>query len=276
MPNHPLSISYKLLLVPERCPSKEAVIESCSTCCCNSSRDVEFYDPKVPEHNTVCNVDTIANYTVSFVGTWTEGCHPDYYLDDAHWSPLTGVSHDPSYEVWNGCMYNVSLGVERVSRFGATNTIESEYTAQGSKVFDRLKGDVIFPGAGMTARNLLADANHSYVSVLTMLAPSADRMMGVSRLQLCDGSRWRRKVKVCGELFSTATASELIDRPNTIQAQNCSFGYFMFELQSQERKPDRERPRPRRPVRYREDCPPVESPPPADSCVCQPKGRSNL
>ena len=181
LPNHPLSISCKLLLVPERCPSKEAVIESCSTCCCNSSRDVEFYDPKVPEHNTVCNVDTIANYTVTFVGTWTEGCHPDYYLDDAHWSPLTGVSHDPSYEVWNGCMYNVSLGVERVSRFGATNTIESEYTAQGSKVFDRLKGDVIFPGAGMTARNLLADANHSYVSVLTMLAPSADRMMGVSR-----------------------------------------------------------------------------------------------
>ena len=263
--------------MPQSCPNKANVIESCSTCCCNSSRNVEFYDPKVPEHNTVCQETSVATYRVTFVGTWTAGCHPDYYRTSAHWSPLTGVSHDPSYEVWNGCMYNVSPGVERVSRFGSTGTIESEYTAQGSKVFDRLRGNSIFPGAGMTARNLRVDANHSYVSVLTMLAPSADRMMGVSRLQLCEGSCWKDRVKVCGELFSTATASVLIDRPNTIQAQNCSFGYFTFELQSCSDGTCGKCPTPPpRPIRYREDCPPVESPPPADSCVCQPKGRSSL
>ena len=162
------------------------------------------------------------------MGTWTQGCHPDYYFNTAHWSPLTGASHDPSYEVWNACMYNVSQGVALVSQTGSTSTIEREYMAQGDKVLDTGKGSVI-DGDGRASFMLNVDANHSFVSVLTMLAPSVDRMMGVSRLRLCDDNCWRERVMVCGELFSTATKSERVDTPNTIQFQNCSFGYFLFE-----------------------------------------------
>lgn len=169
--------------------------------------------------------------SVTFVGTWTAGCHPDYLVPERHWSPLTGASHDPSYEVWNACMYNVSQGVALVSQQGETATIEGEYKAQGDKVLDTGRGSLI-DGDGRSSFQLRVDANHSFVSVLTMLAPSADRMMGVSRLRLCDDTCWRDRVIVCGELFSTATKSERVGTPNTIQSQSCSFGYFLFELVS--------------------------------------------
>ena len=69
------------------------------------------------------------------------------------------------------------------------------------------------------------------MSVVTMLAPSVDRMMGVSSLRLCNGSEWKESVKLCGELFSTATKSDRVsDGRNTIQYNNCSFGYFDFTL----------------------------------------------
>ena len=241
-------------------------LKACPTCCCQTSKNAEFHRPGSPPRR--CSARGKPTYNITFVATWSEKCQSSYYLDDAHWSPLTGVSHTASYEVWNGCMNNVSRGVALVSQTGRTDVIEGEYASQGDDVLDTLKGDAIFPGVGRTTRSLMVDAEHPYVTVLSMLAPSPDRMMGVSGLQLCSRDSWKRKVKVCGELFSTATASDRIGFPNSIQSNNCSFGYFLFEMQ-----PPR---RPRRPVRYREDCPPVESPPPADSCVCQPKGRSNL
>ena len=43
-----------------------------------------------------------------------------------------------------------------------------------------------------TSDEFTIDSNHNYVSVLTMIAPSLDRMAGVSRLDLCDRNR-------CGE-----------------------------------------------------------------------------
>ena len=126
-------------------------------------------------------------------------------------------------------MYNVTLGVALVSQTGSTAKIEEEYRAQGDKVLDTGKGRGI-GGDGMSSFDLMVDANHSFVSVLTMLAPSADRMMGASRLRLCDDTCWKDRVMVCGELFSTATKSARVGTPNTIQSQNCSFGYFNFTL----------------------------------------------
>jgi hypothetical protein len=226
-------------------------VAGCSTCCCKSSDNVEFFNPSGP--NQQCTASG-ATYRATFVGTWTARCHPDYYFSSAHWSPLTGISHDPSYEVWNSCMYDVSLGVERVSRFGSTGTVRQEYMRAGSKVKDIFQGSTLFPGAGTRTDTFTVDANHSYVTAMTMLAPSPDRMMGVSRLQLCDGTCWRDSVVVCGELFSTATASRLLGRPNTIQFNNCSFGYFKFDLLSCEGG----------------ECSPCPKAPPPPSCIPPP------
>ena len=49
------------------CPRKDPIAE-CSTCCCDSSENVEFYNPDRPE--PWCSAPP-AVYTVTFVSTWT-------------------------------------------------------------------------------------------------------------------------------------------------------------------------------------------------------------
>ena len=110
---------------------------------------------------------------------------------------------------------------------------------------------VTIDGDGMTMDELYVDCSHPYVSVLIMLTPSADRMVGVAGLKLCDGDTWKSSVKVCAELFSTATRSEGVSPVrNSIQYRNCSFGYFTFDLieSNDTTEPD------------------------TDSCTCQSKG----
>ena len=81
--------------------------------------------------------------------------------------------------------------------------------------------------------NLIVDKNHQFVSAISMLVPSPDRLVGVADLRLCDGDEWRENVKVCFELFSTATATDKVAgemERNSLQAGNCSFGYVEFSL----------------------------------------------
>ena len=130
-------------------------------------------------------------------------------------------------------MDDPSLGVALVSQFGSVSVIVEEYLAAGDNVLNYTVGDVIFGGTGATSRNLALDKDHQFVSAVTMLAPSPDRMVGVADLRLCDGDQWKEKVKVCFELFSTATASERVVgemNRNSLQANNCSFGYVEFTL----------------------------------------------
>ena len=222
-------------------------MRECPTCSCISTRQAEFYHPWQPE--TCCGASE-AKYRVTFVGAWTSTCQPDYYPPNAHWSPLTGVSHDHTYEVWNACMKNVSDGVALVSQRGMVNVIEAEYQAQGDSVKDIINGTGI-AGDGMTTDEFSVDCSHPYVSVLTMLAPSLDRMIGVAGLKLCDGDTWKSSVKVCAELFSTATKSERVSPGrNSVQYGNCSFGYFTFNLTEGGAVKD----------------------PDVDSCTCQSKG----
>ena len=66
------------------------------------------------------------------------------------------------------------------------------------------------------------------ISILQV--PSDYNIVGVSRLQLCDGQQWKDTVDVCLELLSPRNQG-----PNSAQGQNCSFGMMKFER----------RPRPR-------------------------------
>ena len=109
-------VFYCFAIVPAVCPT--STIPACSTCCCASSDNVEFYVPSEGKPN--CTAEDVV-YEVKFIATWTGTCHPDYYsYGSAHWSSLTGISHKPEYELWDACMYNVSPGVATVSQTGAT------------------------------------------------------------------------------------------------------------------------------------------------------------
>ena len=127
-------------------------------------------------------------------------------------------------------MDNPSPGVALVSQTGSTSVIQQEYVAAGESILDTFIGNVI-NGGGEVSSDLEINKYYQWVSAVSMLAPSLDRMVGVAGLRLCDGVDWKRSVKVCSELFSTATKSDRVHPPmqrNSVQWNNCSFGYFEF------------------------------------------------
>ena len=133
-------------------------------------------------------------------------------------------------------MDNASPGVKQVSMTGNTSTINMEYMENMANILDTTEGQLVEPGSGVTASTLIVDNRHQFVSAISMLVPSPDRLVGVADLRLCDGDEWRERVMICLELFSTAAASERVapemDR-NSLQGTNCSFGYVLFTLQPQ-------------------------------------------
>ena len=218
--------------VPDQCPRSDP-IEECRTCCCESSDNVEFYDPDATEPECTASP---ATYKMSFIFTWSPTCHPDYYSDDSKWPSPTGVSHSAGYRMWDACQDAASEGVGLVSRTGDTSVIRQEYLKAGERILDNAELDLVPDGSGETSRYLSVDKDHPYVSAISMLVPSPDQMVGVADLRLCDGAQWKQSVQVCFELFSTATASGRVApemERNSVQANNCSFGYVRFTLQDE-------------------------------------------
>ena len=221
-----------MYLAPEKCPRDDS-IEVCPTCCCESSDNVEFYNPNLPEPK--CKASLPALYKVTFVFTWNSICHPDFNFPHQVFTPPSMASHNTKYRMWDACMDNTSIGVGLLSQHGVTSVVEQEYLAAGDNVLDFSRGVAVPGGVGETSNNLTVNATHQWVSVASMLAPSPDRMVGFADLRMCGGDVWKENMTVCLEMFSTATATEKVTgvmERNSLQANNCSFGYVQLDLVS--------------------------------------------
>ena len=219
-----------LIKVPS-CVTEDDRPQECSICCCTSSENVEFYNAN---SQLECNAPP-AIYKITFYYTASEECQQD---DIESWSRPSVVSHGTGYRVWDACMDNVTVGVATFSQSGDLTQILAEGVTQAvttmnvldAPIFD---GDSISTGSGETSIYLTFDKDHPYVSSLTRLEPSPDYVVGVADLFLCDGAEWKESVKICFELFSTATESERVAPKmmrNSLQGNNCSYGYANFTL----------------------------------------------
>ena len=192
---------------------------------------MEFYNPDA--HEPECN----ASSAVYVIFTRSKTCHPDHYSSylvfPPQWSWPIGVSHDIEYRMWDACMDDVSVGVDLVSQIGLTNVIIQEFLAAGDNILNYSIGDFLVPPNGTMSQTLRVDKYHQWVSAISNLAPTPDHIVGVADLRLCDGDQWKKKVKVCFEVFSTAAASPRVAAKmerNSVLANNCSFGHVEFNL----------------------------------------------
>ena len=223
------SNSYIILYPVPECVGEQG---DCPTCCCSSSDNVDFYDKSDP----ACTAPP-AIYHITFTYTLTETCHPDVYTNTSSWSPLTARSHSSDHRMWDACMDSVTSGVATFSQTGDISGIRNEAIQAATVTFAVIDatfdGDAIPYGSGTSSTYLTFDKDHQYVSALTRLIPSPDYVVGVADLNLCDGDKWKESVKVCFELFSTATASDRVapeNRMNSVQGYNCSFGFAEFNF----------------------------------------------
>ena len=174
---------------------------------------------------------------MKFTGTWSETCHPGDFNSHSVFSPMwswpVGVSHNTNYRLWDACMDDASVGVGLVSQIGITDVLVQEFAAAGSNILNYTIGPNLVAPAGEVSQSLAVDKDHQFVSAISNRGPTPDQVVGVADLRLCDGEEWRKSVKVCFELFSTAAASDRVApemERNSVQGNSCSFGYIEFNL----------------------------------------------
>lgn len=142
-----------------------------------------------PETILDCCACDEAKYEVTFEGLWSRQTHPkDFPANEwlTHFSDIIGASHSDDYRVWDYGGY-ASDGLRQVAEWGSTRTLESELKRQSDHIRTIIKARGLwYPNVnGKTFAVFRVDNRHHLMSLVSMLGPSPDWIVGVSAMELC-------------------------------------------------------------------------------------------
>lgn len=143
-----------------------------------------------------------AKYSLTLEGIWSNVTHPKDFPFSVwltHFSDLIGGSHVPSFSFW-GKEHTATDGFRQLAEWGSTSGLEAELRANSAHLRTLIKAAGLwYPNVNTnTSTSFRVDRKHPMISVASMLGPSPDWVVGVSKLNLCR--------KDC-----TWTKSEIID-----------------------------------------------------------------
>ncbi|KAL0133516.1 hypothetical protein PUN28_000923 [Cardiocondyla obscurior] len=145
-------------------------------------------DDQGPVLEECCACDE-AKFEVTFEGLWSRNTHPKDFPSKSwliRFSDVIGASHTEEYRFWtyNG---NASEGLRQVAELGATRKLESELKNQSDHIRTIIKArGISYPNVtGKTFAVFRVDRKHHLMSLVSMLDPSPDWIVGVSGLELC-------------------------------------------------------------------------------------------
>ncbi|XP_042863867.1 spondin-1-like isoform X1 [Penaeus japonicus] len=144
---------------------------------------------KQPEIIHDCFACDEAKYEVTFEGLWSRHTHPkDFPTNEwlTHFSDIIGASHSANYRVWKYGGY-ASDGLRQVAEWGSTRALESELKTKSDHIRTIIKARGLwYPNVnGKTFAVFRVDNRHHLMSLVSMLGPSPDWIVGVSALELC-------------------------------------------------------------------------------------------
>lgn len=151
--------------------------------------DVQESDDMQPEVVFDCCACDEAKYEVTFEGLWSRQTHPkDFPTNEwlTHFSDIIGASHSADYRVWEYGGY-ASDGLRQVAEWGSTRMLESELKRQSDHIRTIIKARGLwYPNVnGKTFAVFRVDNRHHLMSLVSMLGPTPDWIVGVSALELC-------------------------------------------------------------------------------------------
>lgn len=141
--------------------------------------------------------DAVATYRVTFDATWSLPTHPVSFPLSAHFSGLIGGTHDATLVLWEvGGL--ASPGIKDMAELGAKTALTSEVEAavQSGSAWSVLSGGGISPSPSSVELTFDIHMDYARVSLVSMIAPSPDWFVGVSRLELRQNGQWRDVVTV--------------------------------------------------------------------------------
>lgn len=131
-----------------------------------------------------------AKYQLIFEGLWSNQTHPKdfpFSLWLTHFSDVIGASHEHNFSFW-GEGQLASDGLRQVAEWGSVRGMEAELRAQSKHLRTLIKAAGLwYPRVNTnTTSTFRVDQRHPLVSVVSMLGPSPDWIVGVSGLNLCN------------------------------------------------------------------------------------------
>ncbi|XP_015109326.1 spondin-1 isoform X2 [Diachasma alloeum] len=160
----------------------------------NSIAKMVCQDPRVEEDDpgpvlSECCACDEAKYEVTFEGLWSRNTHPKDFPSKGwliRFSDVIGASHTIDYRFWQ---FNEtsSEGLQQVAEFGSTRKLESELKEQSQHIRTIIKArGISHPNVtGRTFAVFRVDRKHHLMSLVSMIVPSPDWIVGVSGLELC-------------------------------------------------------------------------------------------
>jgi len=139
-------------------------------------------------HEECCACEE-AKYEVMFQGLWSKETHPRDFPSSEwllHFSDVIGASHDINYRVWEAGGY-ASKGLTQVAKWGSPRMLESELKAESKHIRTIIKARGLWhPNVnGKTFAIFRTDSKNHLMSLVSMLGPSPDWIVGVSALEMC-------------------------------------------------------------------------------------------
>lgn len=136
-------------------------------------------------------------YKITFEANFTRTAHPgSSFPRDPHFSPLVGASHNAEYSMYQmGSM--ATRGVKNVAETGNPSVLLSELAdlASSSIVKDTDRGSRV-EGTGSTTVTLNVSKEFPLISVITMIAPSPDWIVGVTGFSLLEDGEFIKKREI--------------------------------------------------------------------------------
>lgn len=146
----------------------------------------------------VCLVSINASaaiYEMTFTGTFSPGDVSDSYPSNAHFSPLVGATHNAQGGFWQQGQL-ASTGVKNVAELGSSGVLENELA------FDKSQGTtgdfiqtgslfgLVFGPKTTAPIQFEITEDKPYVSFVSMVAPSPDWFVGISKVLLFENEIW--------------------------------------------------------------------------------------
>ena len=130
-------------------------------------------------------------YSVKFDSTWSSTTHPDGFPSNPHYSGLIGATHNSNVSFWD-INEHASTGIEQVAETGSKSIFTTEINQQ------IMTGDTnllvseggINPSPGSISFSVIMHPSYTFISLVSMLAPSPDWIVGVSGLDLAPNGVW--------------------------------------------------------------------------------------
>ncbi|KAJ8679348.1 hypothetical protein QAD02_015135 [Eretmocerus hayati] len=130
-----------------------------------------------------------AKYKLVMEGLWSNITHPRDFPESAwltHFSDVVGASHETNFSFW-GRNHIATDGFRQLAEWGSASGLEAELRNKAKFLRTYIKAPGLwYPRVNSnTSADFKVDRKHPLLSVASMLGPSPDWVVGVSKLNLC-------------------------------------------------------------------------------------------